>query len=190
MGSVYVCMGYVSMCVHMYVLHCMYVCIAMYSMFIYVCIVLYVLYISYMYDYFNMRCLSSTICATRVIPHLTYISITLLAIQHLFLVHLFLGLYSSQQTHAKPTCYHNETRKVQIMFQTNNNSLDERKVMETVLYYNTYNYLFINLLPLQQLEIRTLHSRNDVAPRKMNTMSADNKNTRTQSVKSKVGVTR
>ena len=61
------------------------------------------------------------------------------------------------------------------MFQTNNNSLDERKVMETILYYNTYNYLFINLLPLQQVEIKTLHSHNDVALRKMNTMSRDNK---------------
>ena len=50
--------------------------------------------------------------------------------------------------------------------------------METILYYNTYNYLFINLLPLQQLQIKTLHSRNDVAQRKMNTMSADNKNPR------------
>ena len=64
------------------------------------------------------------------------------------------------------------------MFQTNYNSLQETKVMETVLYYNTYNYLFINLLPLQQLEIRTSHCRNDVAQRKMNTMSADNKNPR------------
>ena len=95
-----------------------------------------------------------------------------------------------EQTHAKPTCYNNETPKVQIMFQTNYNSLQETKVMETVLYYNTYNYLFINLLPLQQLEIRTSHCRNDVAQRKMNTMSADNKNPWTQSVKSKVGVSR
>ena len=62
--------------------------------------------------------------------------------------------------------------------------------METILYYNTYNYLFINLLPLQQLQIKTLHSRNDVAQRKMNTMSVDNKNPWTQSMKSKVGVSR
>ena len=62
--------------------------------------------------------------------------------------------------------------------------------METILYYNTYNYLVINLLPLQQVEIRTLHSRNDVALRKINTMSCDNKNPRTQSVKSEVGVIR
>ena len=48
--------------------------------------------------------------------------------------------------------------------------------METVLYYNPYNYLFINLLPLKQVEMRTLHSPNDVAPRKMNTMLGDNKN--------------
>ena len=66
-----------------------------------------------------------------------------------------------EQTHAKPTCYNNEIRTIQIIFQTNNDSLDERKVV----YYNTCNDLFINLLPLQQVEMRTLHSPNDVAPR-------------------------
>ena len=42
------------------------------------------------------------------------------------------------------------------MFQTNNDSLYERKVMTTIPYYNTYNYL-------QQVEIKTMHSHNDVA---------------------------
>ena len=42
------------------------------------------------------------------------------------------------------------------MFRTNNDSLYERKVMTTIPYYNTYNYL-------QQGEIRTVHSHNDVA---------------------------
>ena len=69
------------------------------------------------------------------------------------------------------------------MFQTNKNSLNKRKV----IYYNTCNDLFINLLPLQQVEMRTLHSPNDVAPRKMNTMLGDNKNPQTQLVKIKVG---
>ena len=72
-----------------------------------------------------------------------------------------------------------------LRFKTNNDSLDERKV----IYYNTCNDLFINLLPLQQVEMRTLHSPNDVAPRKMNTMLGDNKNPWTQSVKIKVGGT-
>ena len=51
----------------------------------------------------------------------------------------------------------------------------------------TCNDLFINFLPLQQLEMGTLRSPNDVAPRKMNTMLGDNKNTQTRSMKVKVG---
>ena len=69
------------------------------------------------------------------------------------------------------------------MFQTNHNLLDERKV----IYHNTCNYLFFNLIPLQQVEMRTLHSPNDVAPRMMNTMLGDNKNLQTWPVKIKVG---
>ena len=41
------------------------------------------------------------------------------------------------------------------MFQTNNSSLYEGKVMKTIPCYNTYHYL--------QVEITTVHDHNDVA---------------------------
>ena len=50
-----------------------------------------------------MQSLSSNIYATWVKAHLTYISITVLAIQHLFLVHLFLRLYNLQQKDIRKT---------------------------------------------------------------------------------------
>ena len=93
-------------------------------------------------------------------PFISYKILHVRVLQTFFLEHLFLRLYSLQQKYKCKTQLtiimkhvsnqRTITPKVQMMFQKNNNSLDQRKVMETVLHQglglHTNHFLMRNLL--------------------------------------------